>query len=87
MKATTPGVHRFPGASAAVAPPKTPSGTCASQGFKEERQAESHLTLWHPDRRIAVTIPVHTGVDLGRGLALRILKDAGFSVEDFVRLL
>jgi predicted RNA binding protein YcfA (HicA-like mRNA interferase family) len=56
------------------------------QGFEEERQAGSHLTLWHPERRIAVTIPVHSGVDLGRGLAVRILKDAGFSVDDFVRL-
>jgi predicted RNA binding protein YcfA (HicA-like mRNA interferase family) len=57
-----------------------------AQGFEEQRQAGSHLTLWHPDRRIAVTIPVHSGVDLGRGLAVRILKAAGFSVEDFVRL-
>jgi predicted RNA binding protein YcfA (HicA-like mRNA interferase family) len=57
-----------------------------SQGFEEERQAGSHLTLWHPGRRTTVTVPVHTGVDLGRGLAVRILKDAGFSVDDFVRL-
>ena len=57
-----------------------------AQGFEEERQAGSHLTLWHPGRRIAVTIPVHSGVDLGRGLTVRILKDAGFSVEDFIRL-
>lgn len=56
------------------------------QGFTEERQSGSHLTLWHPERRVAVTVPVHTGVDLGRGLAVRILKDAGFSVEDFIRL-
>jgi predicted RNA binding protein YcfA (HicA-like mRNA interferase family) len=41
--------------------------------------------LWHSSRRIAVTVPIHTGADLGRGLAVRILKDAGFSVEDFVR--
>ncbi len=57
-----------------------------SQGFEEERQAGSHLTLWHPGRRIAVTVPVHTGVDLGLGLAVRILKDAGFSVDDFIGL-
>ena len=35
---------------------------------------------------IQVTIPVHTGTDVGRGLAARILKDAGFSVEDYLRL-
>jgi predicted RNA binding protein YcfA (HicA-like mRNA interferase family) len=57
-----------------------------SQGFTEDRQAGSHLTLWHAGRGLSVTIPVHTGCDLGRGLAVRILKDAGFSIEDFLRL-
>lgn len=57
-----------------------------AQGFEEERQSGSHLTLWHPLHRIAVTVPVHTSADIGRGLAVRILKDAGFSVEDFLRL-
>ncbi len=56
------------------------------QGFVEDRQSGSHLTLLHPDRRLTVTVPVHTGTDVGRGLAARILKDAGFSVEDFLRL-
>jgi len=55
-----------------------------AQGFVEERQTGSHLTLWHEGRGVAVTIPVHTGCDLGRGLALRILKDAGFSVDDYL---
>ncbi len=57
-----------------------------TQGFEERRQSGSHLTLWHAQRRIAVTIPIHTGADIGRGLAVRVLKDAGFSIEDFVRL-
>jgi predicted RNA binding protein YcfA (HicA-like mRNA interferase family) len=51
----------------------------------EERQSGSHVTLYHAERGM-VTIPVHTGCDIGRGLAIRILKDAGFSVEDFLRL-
>ena len=57
-----------------------------SQGFVEDRQSGSHLTLWNGDGKISVTVPVHTGMDLGRGLAIRILKDAGFSVEDYLRL-
>lgn len=57
-----------------------------SQGFVEDRQSGSHLTLWHDARKISVTIPVHTGADTGRGLAIRILKDAGFSVEEYLRL-
>ncbi len=57
-----------------------------SQGFVEDRQVGSHLTLWNEQTHISVTIPVHTGCDIGRGLAARILKDAGFSVEDYLRL-
>jgi predicted RNA binding protein YcfA (HicA-like mRNA interferase family) len=38
------------------------------------------------ERNVSVTIPVHTGCDIGRGLAVRILKDAGFSVEEYLRL-
>ena len=57
-----------------------------SQGFIEDRQEGSHLPLWHEGRGVAVTVPMHTGADIGRGLAARILKDAGFSVEDFHRL-
>jgi predicted RNA binding protein YcfA (HicA-like mRNA interferase family) len=56
------------------------------QGFVQERQTGSHVTLWHSARNLAVTIPFHTGCDMGRGLAIRILKDAGFSAEEFLRL-
>jgi predicted RNA binding protein YcfA (HicA-like mRNA interferase family) len=52
----------------------------------EDRQAGAHLTLRHATRRVAVTVPVHTGTDVGRGLAVRILKDAGFTVDDYLRL-
>ena len=57
-----------------------------SQGFREDRQSGSHLTLWHDGKNVSATIPVHTGCDVGRGLAIRILKDAGFAVEDYLRL-
>jgi predicted RNA binding protein YcfA (HicA-like mRNA interferase family) len=57
-----------------------------SQGFAEDRQTGSHLTLWHEARNVSVTIPIHTGCDVGRGLAVRILKDAGFTIEEFLRL-
>jgi len=57
-----------------------------AQGFLEDRQQGSHLTLWHDARKTPVTVPVHTGCDVGRGLAVRILKDAGFSVDEYLRL-
>jgi len=56
-----------------------------SHGFQEDRQSGSHLTLRHDARGVSVTIPIHTGCDIGRGLAVRILKDAGFSVEDYLK--
>lgn len=61
-------------------------GFLKKQGFVEDRQTGSHLTLWHEERKVSVTVPMHTGCDVGRGLAVRILKDAGFSVDDFLRL-
>ena len=56
------------------------------QGFVDDRQSGSHLTLWHEANKLCVTVPMHMGCDVGRGLAVRILKDAGFSVEDYLRL-
>jgi len=53
-------------------------------GFTEDRQAGSHVTLWNEGRHLSITIPIHGGCRLGRGLTVRILKDAGFTVEDFV---
>ncbi|MCX5874339.1 MAG: type II toxin-antitoxin system HicA family toxin [Deltaproteobacteria bacterium] len=55
-----------------------------SQGFVQDRQSWSHLTLWHEQRRISITVPVHTGSGIGRGLAARIPKDAGFTAEDYM---
>ena len=55
-----------------------------AHGFIEDRQKGSYLTLWHEGRKVSVTLPMHTGCDIGRGLAVRILKDAGFTVDDYV---
>jgi predicted RNA binding protein YcfA (HicA-like mRNA interferase family) len=51
-------------------------------GYTETRQTGSHLILKHPVRK-TVVIPVHRGKDLPKGLFLRILKDAGFTMEEF----
>jgi len=50
-------------------------------GYEETRQKGSHRILTHPVRPMLV-VPIHSG-DLPRGLFLRILKDAGFSEEEF----
>jgi predicted RNA binding protein YcfA (HicA-like mRNA interferase family) len=60
-------------------------GFLKAHGFVEDRQSGSHLTLKHEQRGVTLTIPVHTSCDIGRGLAVRILKDAGFTVDDYLR--
>lgn len=51
-------------------------------GYEESRQTGSHLILKHLTRK-TVVVPVHRGKDLPKGLFLRILKDAGFTLEDY----
>ena len=54
---------------------------CA-RGDVEARQTGSHLILKHSNGKTLV-VPVHRGKDLPKGLFLRILKDAGFTVDNF----
>jgi len=56
------------------------------QGFIEVRQRGSHLTLRRESDGRTVTVPIHTGQDIGKGLLKKILSDAGYSVEEFNRL-
>jgi predicted RNA binding protein YcfA (HicA-like mRNA interferase family) len=51
-------------------------------GYTESRQTGSHLILKHSTRK-TVVVAIHRGKDLPKGLFLRILKDAGFRIEDF----
>ncbi|MDA8090651.1 MAG: type II toxin-antitoxin system HicA family toxin [Nitrospiraceae bacterium] len=54
------------------------------KGFIEKRQRGSHLILQNPKTGYRTVVPMHPG-DLPKGLFLRILKDAGYSLEDFLR--
>ena len=56
-------------------------------GFSEDRQKGSHLTLINPKTNKTVTIPVHTGVDIGKGLLKKIITEAGLTTEEFINLL
>jgi len=55
-------------------------------GFMILRQRGSHIRLKHPDGRV-VTVPVHSGHEIGRGLLRKILRDAEFSWEEFLAFL
>jgi predicted RNA binding protein YcfA (HicA-like mRNA interferase family) len=50
-------------------------------GYRVTRQAGSHIILEPPERPMLI-VPNHPG-DLPKGLFLRILKDAGFTLRDF----
>jgi len=54
-----------------------------ARGYRKARQTGSHLILVHSERKTLV-IPNHPG-ELPKGLFLRILKDAEFTLEDFRR--
>jgi predicted RNA binding protein YcfA (HicA-like mRNA interferase family) len=56
-------------------------------GFSKDRQKGSHLTLINPKTNKTVTIPVHTGVDIGKGLLKKIITEAGLTTEEFIKLL
>jgi predicted RNA binding protein YcfA (HicA-like mRNA interferase family) len=51
------------------------------KGYRKVRQKGSHWILEH-DERAMLVVPFHRG-DVPRGLFLRILKDAGFTLEEF----
>jgi len=55
-------------------------------GFEVVRQRGSHVRLRHLDGRV-VTVPVHAGQDIGRGLLRKILRDAELSPEELRDLL
>ena len=55
-------------------------------GFQVIRQKGSHVRMIHVDGRV-VTIPVHSGKTIGRGLLRKILQDAELTREEFVALL
>ena len=50
-------------------------------GFEIDRQSGSHAILIHANGR-RVTVPVHAGRTLGKGLLRSIMNDANLSRED-----
>ena len=54
-------------------------------GFIHFRTKGSHQIFVNKEKKISVSVPVHKGRDLGRGIALAILKDAEISLDEFLR--
>jgi predicted RNA binding protein YcfA (HicA-like mRNA interferase family) len=55
-------------------------------GFEVMRQKGSHVRLRHEDGRV-VTIPIHSNKTIGKGLLLKILRDAKLTQEELIDLL
>lgn len=55
-------------------------------GFQITRQKGSHVRLKHEDSRV-VSIPVHAQKTIGKGLLLKILRDADLTKEELTDLL
>ncbi len=56
-------------------------------GFVLNRISGSHHILIHPTKQISVSIPVHKGKTLGKGITSAIIKDAEITIENFLNLL
>lgn len=55
-------------------------------GFEVVRQKGSHVRLKHGDNRV-VTVPTHAGKTVGKGLLLKILRDAELTKDELISLL
>lgn len=53
-------------------------------GYYVRSRKGSHVTLKHPDRK-TLTVPYHN--ELKKKLLLSIIKDAGLSREEFLRMM
>lgn len=56
------------------------------QGFILNRINGSHHILIHSQKHITLSVPVHKGKTLGKGITLSIIKDAGLTIEEFLKL-
>ncbi|MDN5797678.1 MAG: type II toxin-antitoxin system HicA family toxin [Intrasporangium sp.] len=54
-------------------------------GWESVRQRGSHMRLKHPDHDRALVVPLHR--ELKRGTLAAIMRDAGLSREELLRLL
>lgn len=54
-------------------------------GWQQARQRGSHVRLKHPDRPMALVVPLHR--ELKRGTLMGILRDAGIDRDELRDLL
>ena len=55
-------------------------------GFYIVRQKGSHVRMKHEDNRV-VSIPSHIGKTIGKGLLVKIIRDADLTKDELIELL
>lgn len=56
-------------------------------GFVFDRYAKGSHEIWYnPVTKRRVTVPNHPGKDIPTGTLRAIIKESGYSIEDFIRL-
>jgi len=46
-------------------------------GWYEDRQSGSHIIMKHPARKESISLPFHGSKEVGKGLAEKLMKQAG----------
>jgi len=54
-------------------------------GFRNVHQVGAHAKFVHPDGRVTM-VPMHGSEEIGTGLTLEIIKQAGLTREEYTRL-
>ncbi|HLC97034.1 MAG TPA: type II toxin-antitoxin system HicA family toxin [Candidatus Nanoarchaeia archaeon] len=54
-------------------------------GFVHDRTEGSHYIFFREHDQRTVSVPVHKGRDLGKGLLMSILRDADISPDEFLK--
>lgn len=54
-------------------------------GFFEKRQTGSHLIMYHPAENKIIPVPMHAR-EMKRGLVRSIIKEAGSTENEFLKL-
>lgn len=57
------------------------------KGFVLHRVRGSHHIYVRKSDQLSVSVPVHAGRDLGRGIMRALLKDAEITLEEFLEFL
>jgi len=58
----------------------------AHKGYLQVRQSGSHIQFKN-QKGTLITVPVHAGRDIGRGLLRKIIRDMELSRDEFISLL